>query len=221
MEEMSVFKRSYWAAVMTKGSYNDARDLKQSDAAVLRAPAWFWNSIEASFHRLPLDFRDYGGSLLIIAPTRVEVYMRVLADTIRPIHWETRGEERILVFAVEIPRVGFFGCTANLAPSPIADMDLPTGEEAFLERVLQLMSFKNLFDGPLSPWTRYLDEENRRGACVPEAFLFESTETALDWLLLYHSKGLEGFEILSVPARWAGKRCFTFEAHESSERISA
>jgi hypothetical protein len=147
--------------------------------------------------------------------------MRVLADTIRPIHRETRGEERILVFAVEIPRVGFFGCTANLATSPIADMDIPTDEDAFLERVLQLMSFKNLFDGPLSPWTRYLDEENRRGACVPEAFLFESTETALDWLLLHHSKGLEGFEILSVPAGWAGKRCFTSKALESSERISA
>ena len=222
MEEMSVFKRSYWAVAMMRGSYDDVRDisglLSKNEAAALRPPAWFWNR----FYDLP-HIREDGrcGDYILIAPIRVEVLMRVLEAVIEPIELDRFGRSKIIrVFAVEIPRVRFFACTTNSVPTRLADMEQPGSETSFLDFVLELMGSRDLFSGPLSPWVQYLDWENDRGAYVPQAHLFESVEVALDYLYR-HEDRLKGFEILGVPSGWAKKRCFTFEDPESSERISA
>ena len=222
MEEMSVFRRSYLAVAMMRGSYDDARDiiglLNKNEVAVLRPPAWFWNR----FYRLP-HIREDGrcGDYIVITHIRVEVLMRVLEAVIEPVELDRFGRSKVIrVFAVEIPRVGFFACTTNSVPTRIADMEQPGSETSFLDFVLELMGCRDLFSGPLAPWVHYLDWENERGACVPQAHLFESVEVALDYLYR-HEDRLKGFEILGVPSEWAKKRCFTSEALESSERISA
>jgi hypothetical protein len=222
MEEMSVFKRSYLAVAMMSGSYDDVRDisglLNKNEAAALRPPDRFWNR----FYGLP-HIREDGrcGDYIVIAPIRVEVLMRVLEAVIEPIELDRFGRSKIIrVFAVEIPRVRFFACTTNSVPTRLADMEQPGSETSFLDFVLELMGSRDLFSGPLSPWVHYLDWENDRGAYVPQAHLFESVEVALDYLYRREDR-LKGFEILGVPSGWAGKRCFTSKALESSERISA
>ena len=222
MEEISVFRRSYWAVAMMCGSYDDVRDisdlLNKNEAAVLRPPAWFWNR----FYRLP-HIREGGrcGDYIVITHIRVEVLMRVLEAVIEPIELDKWGRQRIIrTFAVEIPRVDFFACITNSVPTRIGDVEQPSDANGFMDRVLELMGRRDLFAGPLSPWVHYLDWENERGAYVPQAHLFESVEVALDYLYR-HEDRLKGFEILGVPSEWAGKRCFTSEALESSERISA
>ncbi|MDT7947152.1 MAG: hypothetical protein RQ897_02250 [Thermoflexus sp.] len=222
MEEISIFRRSYLAVAMMSGSYDDVRDisglLDKGEAAALRPPAWFWNR----FYGLPHCREDgRGGDYIVIAPIQVEALMRVLEAVIEPIELDKWRRKRIIrAFAVEIPRVNFFACITNSVPTHIGDVEQPGDANGFMDRVLELMGRRDLFSGPLAPWVHHLDWENERGAYVPQAHLFESVEVALDYLYRYEDR-LRGVQILGVPAEWAGKRCFTSEAPESSERISA